>query len=1167
MPAATKLTPEMFVGLARQSGLIEGETLRLALREIRFDPKNLADTPRLADFLIERQLLTRWQADKLLQGRNKGFLLGKYRLLSHLGTGGMSAVYLAEHRLMRRRVAIKVLPKASARGASHLERFHKEAQAVAALDHRNIVRAYDVDQEGDIHFLVMEYVSGRSLQDIVASEGPLPPIPAAEYIRQAAEGLNQAHKSNLVHRDIKPANLLLDDRGTIKVLDLGLVRFFDERDDSSITRRHDEKVLGTADYLSPEQALDSHSVDVRSDVYSLGCTFYFLLAGQPPFSEGSLAARLLAHQTKEPTSLAEIAPQVPVGLVTIVRRMMAKRPEDRFQSAREVSQVLADWLREHGGETWAEMHPVVGGAVAGLTYSSPPATTDPGSATGISAPPGPQSSESSAPASGSEWSEGRSWPATPVVAEQGALPSRNPSAGDSAPLAPSPMPPLESCTDPLFGGSPEEEASPEFAAFLRQTSEAEHPAEGRAQGAPVPPAVAPTSEAVSVPPTAGTVPSPFPASSPPSSTGVGETARPATTTPRSSPAGSSPAGSSPAEEASAADDALADTRVIQGSLPAVPPQEATRPSPRLREKPKGSPSSAAPLPPAKRPVEPSLPQTPRLESSPAKAPLGEPLLPEFSDDADAAASHETLVMPAVIPPVELAAPAIPPSGAPAPINPGSPDPDQNAAASWIAESERPLRRAARKGGRPASVPPRPAAGDLSAVPPKTTDTAPESRHRLWWIVGANALLALLTVGLWFTFGPGKAKPTKPSSKSESADLGTGGKTKGTGKKRRTGNSPDDDLPSTGATASVSRRELRVGPSETYQSLAAALAEAKKFQPSSRSARQTILLPPGRLAERITLDQTWPRGLIIRGQGTILAPPGPEPVVSVVASQGELPNFQLEDLEIDATDKDTAIRLAGNLEASRFVNLSIRGFSREGVSLEGVQSFGGVPVVFERIVIQEAAQAQAVGFELIRRGEVGNNRIRLRGCRLLGPLAAGLRARDEAIDVEIEETIFHQAKHGVHLQGANPNWRNLLLAANTFHQVGQGVVFDNMPGPATDGLSFFNNLFVESVERDAIVAQGFNEAVFLQMFASNPGGIDFNWTTRPAANPPVPNELPSLFVARNGRYGVQPQFVSIDPRSDDFLRPAPGSPQGDVGQAEALLPKKRFGNQVGAVRPR
>ncbi|MFN9370434.1 MAG: protein kinase domain-containing protein [Planctomycetaceae bacterium] len=1164
MPAATKLTPEMFVGLARQSGLIEGETLRLALREIPFDAKNVADTPQVADFLVERQLLTRWQADKLLQGRNKGFLLGKYRLLSHLGTGGMSAVYLAEHRLMRRRVAIKVLPKASARGASHLERFHKEAQAVAALDHRNIVRAYDVDQEGDIHFLVMEYVSGRSLQDIVASEGPFQPIPAAEYIRQAAEGLNQAHKSNLVHRDIKPANLLLDDRGTIKVLDLGLVRFFDERDDSSITRRHDEKVLGTADYLSPEQALDSHSVDVRSDVYSLGCTFFFLLAGHPPFSEGTLAARLLAHQTKEPPSLAEIAPQGPPGLVALVRRLMAKRPEDRFQSARDVAQVLADWLRENGGDIWAEMHPVVGGAVAGLTYGSSPVGGEAGWTTGSSTAPPSKTIEAPRSSSGTDWSPRQGWPAeTPSVVAGTLLPPP-----ELAPVRPSQVTPpvIDNRAGPGIG--PDEEESPEFAAFLRRTSEADQAAGGRAQVQPVAPSSAPLPESIPATPQ-GESPPPFLPGAPATVPGADD---------RSS-AAAAPPQVSPPLQSSGSDDALGDTRVLSApaaptSSPDSPPQDSGQQSKVTVPPLAGEPVAVAPVPVAPVslapvPLEPVPTQPPPLSTAPVEfsslPAAEEELLVDFADGSRAEASHETLVMPSVkaqpqSPPVPLPG-SLPPSPSP-PVESG-PEP----APTWIVETERPVRRAARSAVRATPGPPRAAQKEASVSSPRSPGASPESRRRLWWIVGANALLTLLTLGIWFTWGPGKSKPSQGSSKTGSADRNSAGKSKGAGRKKGTAKAPDDDTASSGPTISASRRELRVGPSDSYKSLAAALAEAKNFRPSSRSARQTITLPPGVLAERITVDQTWPRGLIIKGQGTVLAPAGAEPVVSVIASQGDLPNFQLEGVEIDASGKETAIRLGGNLEASRFVDLTIHGFAREAVALEGVQSFGGVPVIFERLTIRGAAQSTAVGFELTRRGEQGNNRIRLRGCRLLGPLAAGIRARDDALDLEVEETIFHQAKIGLHLQGTNPNWRNLLLASNTFYQVGQGVVFDNMPGSATDGLSFFNNLFVESAERDAIVAQGFNEAVFLQMFASNPGGIDFNWTTRPAANPPVPNEIPSLFVARSGRYGVQPQFVSVDPASDDFLRPAPGSPQGNVGQAEALFPKKRFGNQIGAVRPR
>ena len=166
----------------------------------------------------------------------------------------MSSVYLAEHVLMQRRVAIKVLPKNRVDDSSYLARFHREAQAAAALDHRNIVRAYDVDNDGNIHYLVMEYVEGRDLQQIVKEDGPLDYAAAAEYIRQAAEGLAHAHQAGLIHRDVKPANLLVDQKNVVKVLDLGLARFTDE-DKASLTVAYDENVLGTADYLAPEQAL------------------------------------------------------------------------------------------------------------------------------------------------------------------------------------------------------------------------------------------------------------------------------------------------------------------------------------------------------------------------------------------------------------------------------------------------------------------------------------------------------------------------------------------------------------------------------------------------------------------------------------------------------------------------------------------------------------------------------------------------------------------------------------------------------------------------------------------------------------------------------------------------------------------------------------------------
>jgi serine/threonine-protein kinase len=230
---------------------------------------------------------------------------------------------------------------------SYLARFHREARAAAALDHRNIVRAFDVDNDGNIHYLVMEYVEGRDLQQIVTKDGPLAYTAAAEYIRQAAEGLASAHRAGLIHRDIKPANLLVTPKNVVKLLDLGLARFADE-DKSSLTVAYDENVLGTADYLAPEQALDSHAVDARADIYALGCSMFFLLTGHPPFVGGTLPQRLMMHQKQPPPDIRAERPDAPQELLDICLRMMSKRPEDRYQSADEVAAELTSWLLAQG---------------------------------------------------------------------------------------------------------------------------------------------------------------------------------------------------------------------------------------------------------------------------------------------------------------------------------------------------------------------------------------------------------------------------------------------------------------------------------------------------------------------------------------------------------------------------------------------------------------------------------------------------------------------------------------------------------------------------------------------------------------------------------------------------------------------------------------------------
>lgn len=365
-----KLTAASFLAGVRQSGLVDPARLDSMIAELHKSGVDCNSSTAIATALVQRNVLTEWQSDKLLQGRHKGFLLGRYRLLSLLGAGEMSAVYLAEHVLMERRCAIKVLPANKVQDTSYLGRFHREARAVASMNHVNIVRAYDVDKqtEGgtDIHFLVMEYVAGQNIEQLVKEQGVLDYVEAVDYIRQAADGLGHAHHLGMVHRDIKPGNLLIDSTGVVKLLDLGLARFFKSDDEESLTIKHDEKVLGTADYLAPEQAVDSHQVDARADIYSLGCTLYFALTGHPPFTDGTLVQRLLAHQTKTPPSVRYERPDIDETLLQILDRMMAKKAADRYQTATDVSEALSRWLIDNASTAWKQKHMMLVAALCGM---------------------------------------------------------------------------------------------------------------------------------------------------------------------------------------------------------------------------------------------------------------------------------------------------------------------------------------------------------------------------------------------------------------------------------------------------------------------------------------------------------------------------------------------------------------------------------------------------------------------------------------------------------------------------------------------------------------------------------------------------------------------------------------------------------------------------------
>jgi hypothetical protein len=335
---ATPASTTEFLDLVRQSGVVPERQLLQILAGIDDPPQ---DPARLAAILIKRGLLTNFQAKLLLAGKYRGFRVGSYLIRDQLGQGGMGTVYLAEHETLRRRVALKMLAKADAAGPAGVERFLREARAAAALDHPNIVRIFDVGRQGPMHYLVMEYVDGHTLEQVLA-RGPIPCGRAAEYITQAAAGLQHAYEKGFVHRDIKPANLMLARDGTVKILDMGLARPFDT--DDKLTERLDQGViLGTADYISPEQAINSPAVDIRSDVYSLGATFFALVTGKPPF-EGNTTQKLMQHQMRDAPFLGELDPTFPPQLAEAVAVMMAKRPEDRFQTPAEVIAALSPWV-------------------------------------------------------------------------------------------------------------------------------------------------------------------------------------------------------------------------------------------------------------------------------------------------------------------------------------------------------------------------------------------------------------------------------------------------------------------------------------------------------------------------------------------------------------------------------------------------------------------------------------------------------------------------------------------------------------------------------------------------------------------------------------------------------------------------------------------------------
>ncbi len=294
-----------------------------------------------AKVLIEQQKLTKFQASELLSGNNTPLVLGDYVLQAKIGAGGMGQVFKAHHRHMERMAAIKLLPPELTKDTETVKRFQREVKAAAKLSHPNIVQTFDASNQRGVWYLVMEYVEGSDLADTVAARGQLPIATAINYIRQAAKGLAFAHKNGVVHRDIKPANLLLDKEGTVKILDMGLARLDDGMAAAKEGLTQSGQVMGTVDYMAPEQAFDTRHADARADIYSLGCTLYRLLTGRNMYDGESLVQKLMAHQTKPIPLLSKVRADVPTALVPIFAKMVAKQPTDRYQTMGEVEAALA----------------------------------------------------------------------------------------------------------------------------------------------------------------------------------------------------------------------------------------------------------------------------------------------------------------------------------------------------------------------------------------------------------------------------------------------------------------------------------------------------------------------------------------------------------------------------------------------------------------------------------------------------------------------------------------------------------------------------------------------------------------------------------------------------------------------------------------------------------
>jgi serine/threonine protein kinase len=349
MSEALSATPEVptiedFLKTVLKSGLLDRGQLQEALRDV---PASQRDNSRaLADHLVRRGKLSRFQASKILSGNGKGLLLGHYQVLAPIGRGGMSTVYLARDDRSGELVALKLLPPSRWRKEERLlARFQREMELSRRVSHPHLAWTHESGFCLGVYYIAMEYIPGKNLSKVVTEGGPLRVPRAARLMAEVASGLEHAHNQGLIHRDLKPSNIMITPNDHAKVLDLGLALMEGEEAEQSVIGGQGY-IVGTMDYIAPEQTTDAAAVDGRADIYSLGCTLYFALTGRPPFPGGSSRDKVRRHRQEEPDPLRELAPNVPAGFARLIERMMAKDPAQRPSSAVAVEEELHVWATE-----------------------------------------------------------------------------------------------------------------------------------------------------------------------------------------------------------------------------------------------------------------------------------------------------------------------------------------------------------------------------------------------------------------------------------------------------------------------------------------------------------------------------------------------------------------------------------------------------------------------------------------------------------------------------------------------------------------------------------------------------------------------------------------------------------------------------------------------------